>query len=226
MSIFVDSADLNEIKEMVSWGIISGCTTNPAIAAKAVNGKGKYNFKERILEIIDVVRGPVSVELLSLDLKEMLNEAKTYNSWNKEYIIIKVPLTEEGLKAINVLENKEGIKTNATCIMSFNQAYLAALSGATYVSIFAGRIRDMGYDAELVIRDTAEFIKAKNLKSKIITGSIRHLMDVNEAFKSGAHIVTVTPEVLRKMVFNPRTQETIAEFNAKWKEMKEKGMII
>lgn len=226
MSIFIDSADIDEIREMTSWGVISGCTTNPSIAAKAASSKGKFNFQERILQIIDIVKGPVSVELLSEVAVEMIEEATTYHRWNKEFIVIKVPMTEEGLKVINLLERQEGIKTNATCIMSFNQAYLAALAGATYVSIFSGRIRDMGYDSEAVICETQEFIQNHGLKSKIIVGSVRHLMDVNRAFQAGAHIVTITPDVLRKMVRNPRTAETIAEFNDKWKMMKEKDLIL
>lgn len=226
MSIFIDSADIDEIQELIQWGVVSGCTTNPAIAAKVAHSKGRFNFKERVLQIIEVVRGPVSVELLSEGSAEMIEEARTYYRWNEEYVVIKVPIGEEGLKVINTLERQDGIKANATCIMSFNQAYLAALAGASYVSIFSGRVRDMGYDSEAVIHQTREFIRNHNLSTKIIVGSVRHMMDVNHAFQAGAHIVTVTPDVLRKMVYNPRTEQTVAEFNQKWKIMKEEGLIL
>ena len=113
MAIFIDSADLDDIREITKWGVISGCTTNPAIAAKAAGAKGKFDFKERIAQIIDIVKGPVSVELLSESSEEMIEEAKTYYQWNKEFVVIKVPISIEGLKVISCLERKEGIKTNA-----------------------------------------------------------------------------------------------------------------
>jgi transaldolase len=117
---------------------------------------------------------------------------------------------------------KRGIKTNVTCLMAMNQAYLAALAGATYVSIFSGRVRDMGYDVRPVIESTRAVIDREKLPSKIIVGSMRHLMDVNEALECGAHVPTVTPPILRKMVWNPRTIETINEFNTAWRNRPKK----
>jgi len=222
MAIFIDSANVGEVRELVSWGIIAGATTNPKIMSLEKPG---YNFRDRILEIVDIVKGPVSVEVTAEDKKGMIEQGKEYAGWNKKYIVIKVPMSEEGLKVISVLERDYGIKTNATVMMNFNQAYFACLAGASFVSIFSGRIRDMGYDARTVIKNTREMIDREKLKAKIIVGSIRHLMDVNEAFLAGAHIVTVTPQILKKMTWNPQTVSTINEFNAIWKNLREKELI-
>lgn len=222
MAIFIDSANVGEIEELVKWGVISGATTNPKIMSKEKPG---YNFKERILEITKLVKGPVSVELTEEKFDAMIKQAKEFAGWDKKSINIKVPMSSEGLKTISKLEREYDIRTNATVIMNFNQAYLAALSGASFVSIFAGRIRDMGYDAREVIKNTRDLIDREKLKAKIIIGSIRHIMDVNEAFFSGAHIVTITPPILRKMTWNPQTILTINEFNSIWKKMKEEKAI-
>jgi transaldolase len=129
---------------------------------------------------------------------------------------VKVPFSETGLRVLHQLV-KRGIKTNVTCLMAMNQAYLAALAGATYVSIFSGRVRDMGYDVRPVIEGTRKVLDREGLPSKIIVGSMRHIMDVNEALEAGAHVPTITPPILRKMVWNPRTIETINEFNTAWR---------
>ena len=137
--------------------------------------------------------------------------------WDPARITIKVPFSEVGLRVLHRLAPR-GVKTNLTCLMAFNQAYLAALGGATYVSIFSGRIRDMGYDAGPVIEATRRALDREGLASRIIVGSIRHLMDVTEALEAGAHVVTVPPAILHKMVWHPRTVETIAEFNEAWRK--------
>jgi transaldolase len=121
-----------------------------------------------------------------------------------------------GLKVTRALE-RDGVPCNVTCIMSFNQAYMAAHAGATYVSIFSGRVKDMGYDVAPIIAETREAIEREGWKAKIIVGSIRHLADVNDALHAGAHIVTVPPAILKKMAWNPRTDETTREFNTAWK---------
>jgi transaldolase len=146
----------------------------------------------------------------------MLAEALRYHAWNPERICIKVPFSETGLKVTHQLVRR-GVVTNMTCMMSYNQAYLAALCGAKYVSIFSGRVRDMGYDVRPIIRETRAILDRENLASRIIIGSIRHPIDVNEALQDGAHIVTVPPPILRKMLWNPRTETTIREFNDAWK---------
>ena len=222
MAIFIDSSNITEIEEIVRWGIISGATTNPKILSQdGVRGE----LKTVITKIVKLVKGPVSVELTEETCDAMIAQAKQFASWDKEHIVIKVPIGGDSLRVTHTLEKKLGIKTNVTCMMSFNQAYLAALAGATYVSIFYGRIKDMGYDPWEVIASTREMIDSEDLKAKIITGSIRHPMDVNEALLAGSHIVTVTPPILKKMIWNPASESTVAEFNTIWREMKKKGQI-
>jgi transaldolase len=218
MAIFIDSSDPKEIKELFGWGVLSGVTTNPLIIAKEAPNA---DLKERILQVLEASWGDVSVELTHETEKEMLEEALGYHAWNPERITIKVPMSETGLRVLYQLV-KKNIKTNVTCLMSMNQAYLAALAGATYVSIFSGRVRDMGYDVRPIIEATRKILDRENLPSKIIVGSMRHMMDVNEALEAGAHIPTITPPILRKMVWNPRTIETINEFNTAWRNRSKK----
>jgi transaldolase len=213
MALFIDSSDPKEIKDLFAWGVLSGVTTNPLIISKEAPDA---DLGERIREILAVSTGDVSVELTTETESEMWDEAQMYHSWDPNRVTIKVPFSEMGLRVLHQLA-KRNIKTNVTCLMALNQAYLAALAGATYVSIFSGRVRDMGYDVRPVIRSTREILDREGLTSKIIVGSMRHLMDVNEALECGAHVPTVTPPILRKMVWNPRTIETISEFNTAWR---------
>jgi transaldolase len=214
VGLFIDSSDPKEIKELFAWGVLSGVTTNPLIIAREAPGA---DLAEVIREILAVSTGDVSVELTTETEREMLEEALAYHAWDGQRITIKVPFSEMGLRVNNQLVRR-GIKTNVTCLMALNQAYLAALGGATYVSIFSGRVRDMGYDVRPIIEATREVIDREHLPAKIIVGSMRHVMDVNEALSAGAHVPTVTPPILRKMVWNPRTIETIAEFNDAWRK--------
>src|SRR5580704_18692757 len=218
MAIFIDSSDPKEIKDLFAWGVISGVTTNPLIIAKEAPDA---DLGERIREVLAVSWGDVSVELTTETEKEMIDESLHHHSWDSQRITVKVPFSETGLRVLHQLV-KRGIKTNVTCLMAMNQAYLAALAGATYVSIFSGRVRDMGYNVRPVITSTREILDKEGLASKIIVGSMRHLMDVNEALEAGAHVPTVTPPILRKMVWNPRTIETIAEFNGAWRNRPKK----
>src|SRR6516165_4771009 len=213
MALFTDSSDPKQIKELFGWGVLSGVTTNPLIIAKEAPDA---DLGERIREVLAVSTGDVSVELTTETEAEMLQESLQYHAWDPARITIKVPFSEIGLRVLHQLV-KRGIKTNVTCLMAMNQAYLSALAGATYVSIFSGRVRDMGYDVRPVIATTRQVLDREGLASKIIVGSMRHLMDVNEALECGAHVPTVTPPILRKMVWNPRTIETISEFNTAWR---------
>jgi transaldolase len=213
MGLFIDSSQPKEIEELFAWGVLSGVTTNPLIIAREAPDA---DLGERIRAILPVSTGDLSVELTTETEREMLDESFQYHAWDPKRITIKVPFSETGLRVLHQLV-KRGIKTNVTCLMAMNQAYLAALAGATYVSIFSGRVRDMGYDVRPIIASTRDVLERGGLESKIIVGSMRHLMDVNEALESGAHIPTVTPPILRKMVWNPRTVETISEFNTAWK---------
>jgi transaldolase len=211
--LFLDSSEPAEIREIFSWGVVTGITTNPLILSREAGGQ---DLEPRIREVIRASRGPVSVELVSETEAEMLSEAAVYHAWDPARVCVKVPFSEIGLKVLYQLAQR-GVGTNMTCMMSFNQAYLAALAGATYVSLFSGRIRDMGYDARPIIRETRACLDREALTSKILIGSIRHLMDVNEALQDGAHVVTIPPPILRKMLWNPRTESTIEEFNTAWR---------
>ena len=215
MKIFADTSKVEEIKEFLSWGVIDGVTTNPKIIASEGN-----DLEPTIKEICRIQGGPVSVEVTTNDYKGMLDEAAIYSSWAKN-IVIKIPAIPNGLKALKTLSAK-GVKTNATCIMSYNQAILASKAGATYVSLFYGRIGDLGFDPYIVIKDTADTLRLWNAKSEIISGSIRSLLDVNRSVQAGAHIVTVPPKFLRQMIDNPATTKTVDEFLDAWKGIKKK----
>jgi transaldolase len=214
--LFLDSTDPKEIRDIFAWGVVTGVTTNPLILSREA---ADSELEPRIREVCEASRGPVSVELMSDGESEMLAEAELYHSWNPERICIKVPFSETGLRVTHQLKQR-GVPTNVTCLMSFNQAYLAALAGGTYVSIFSGRVRDMGYDVRPIIAATRAAIDRERLDARLLIGSIRHLMDVNEALEAGAHVVTVSPPILRKMLWNPRTEGTIQEFNDAWRHRK------
>lgn len=212
MALFLDSSDPNETAEIFAWGVVSGVTTNPLIISREAPDA---DLKERILEVIVASTGHVSVELTTETEREMMDEALVYWNWAPTRVCVKVPFSEIGLKVLKQLADKK-VATNVTCMMSFNQCYLAALAGATYVSIFSGRVADMGYDVRPIVRELRAILDREELPSKIIVGSVRHMIDVNEALMDGAHIVTVPPPILRKMLWNPRTESTIREFNDAW----------
>ncbi|MBD3203186.1 fructose-6-phosphate aldolase [Candidatus Woesearchaeota archaeon] len=212
MKIFADTANLKDLKELISWGIVDGCTTNPSIVAKE---KG-VDFKTRMKEIIDLVDGPVSIEVTTNDLHEMITESKKYAAWG-DNVNVKIPMGITGLKAVNIL-NKNDIKTNVTACMSTKQAVLAAKAGATFVSLFWARMEDMGYNSELIVGETAEIFERHNIKSEIILGSFRQVSHINRAMLSGAHILTIPTPILKKLPWNPRTKSTIDEFLKSWEE--------
>ena len=220
MALFIDTANLDEIREIVKWGVISGVTTNP----KIVTRESGISLKERILEICDIVDGPISVELINENIEDMIKEAEEYSSWHKN-IVIKVPMGAAELEVVNILEMGKNIRTNVTAIMAANQVLLAAFAGATYVSLFVGRIGDMGYDSFEIVAETKSMLVKQGLSSKIIVGSIRHLIDINRSVLAGADIITVPYKFFKQMATNPKTIETINEFNSAWKNMREKGLI-
>ena len=209
---FLDSSDPKEIRDIFAWGVVSGVTTNPLILAREA---GSADLGKRIQSVLAASTGHVSVELTSETEAAMLEEARQYHAWAPDRICIKVPFSEAGLRVTHGLR-RQGVPTNVTCVMSFNQAYLAILAGCTYVSIFSGRVRDMGYDVRPVIAETRAQIDREKHAARIIVGSVRHFMDVNEALDAGAHIPTVPPTILRKMLHNPKTDETVREFNTAW----------
>jgi transaldolase len=218
MKIFVDTADLNEIKELASWGIIDGVTTNPTLVAKT----GRP-FNEIIEEIFKIVDGPISLEVVSEKSDEMVKEAKALvlkvSEKYRKNVAIKIPITPEGLKAVKQL-SKEKIKTNVTLVFSANQALLAAKAGATYVSPFIGRLDDIGQEGMNVIEEIMEIFCNYDIETEVIVASIRHPIHVIEAARIGADIATIPPEVIKKMVKHSLTDVGIKNFLKDWEKVK------
>jgi transaldolase len=213
MKIFIDTANIEEIKEANSWGVIDGVTTNPSLIAKE-----KLDFQVIVREIISIVDGPISVEVISLDAKGMTDEARRLALIHKN-IVIKIPLTKDGLKAVKIL-SKEGIKTNVTLCFSATQALLAAKSGATYISPFIGRLDDISHTGMDIIRDIKQIYTNYNIKTQIIVASIRHTLHVLEAAKIGADIATIPFSVIEKLFSHPLTDIGIARFLKDWEKVK------
>ncbi|OGN96632.1 MAG: hypothetical protein A2Z77_01150 [Chloroflexi bacterium RBG_13_51_36] len=217
MEMFLDTASLEEIKAILPWGVITGLTTNQKIFLAE---KG-CNFRQRVQGILSLIEGPVSVEVTSSSLNELIREAREFASWDNSKIVIKVPMFGDGrgLHAASLLD-KEGIKTNVTALMSTRQVWLAARAGATFASIFFNRVKDHGDDPEKVVAESRSLIDRGNFKTKIIVGSIRKPEDVMQAALAGAHIVTIPYKILKQMPLHPKTEETIAEFDRAWEEFK------
>lgn len=210
MQLFLDTANVDDIREIASWGILSGVTTNPSLVAK----EGR-NFKEVIAEICEIVDGPISAEVISTDRNGMIEEAREKTKWH-ENVVIKIPMGEEGLAAVSVLE-KEGIRCNVTLVFSAAQGYTAALAGASFVSPFVGRLDDIGIPGMQIVSDLAEIFDIHGFPTKIIAASIRHTQHVEQAALAGAHIATVPTAVVRKLVKHPLTDSGIATFLSDWK---------
>lgn len=207
MKIFIDTANINEIKEIATWGILDGVTTNPSLIAK----EGR-DLKEVINEICEIVDGPISAEVISLESDKMVEEALELVKIHKN-IVIKIPMCEEGLKAVSIL-NKKGIKTNVTLIFSSQQAILASKAGATYVSPFLGRVDDIGIKGIELIKEISKIFKIHVLyiKTEIISASIRNPIHVSECAVAGSDIVTVPYNVLKQMLKHPLTDIGIEKF--------------
>ena len=209
MRFFLDSANLEEIRTAASWGVLSGVTTNPSLIAKE-----KQNIHAVIREICEIVEGPVSAEVIATTAPEMIAEAHELVKLGSN-VVIKVPMTPEGLKAVAVL-SKEGIKTNVTLIFSANQALLAARAGATFISPFVGRIDDISMDGITLIEDIAEIFMVHDIKTEIIAASVRTPMHMTQCAKAGAHIATVPFKVLTASMKHPLTDAGLARFLADW----------
>ena len=207
MKIFIDTANVEEIRLANDLGVISGVTTNPSLIAK----EGR-DFKEVIEEITSIVDGPISGEVISLDCNEMVKEAHEIVKIHKN-MIVKIPMCMEGLKAVSIL-NKEGIKTNVTLVFSASQALLAARAGATYVSPFLGRVDDIGWKGIDLIKDIAEIFKVHNIETEIIAASIRNPIHVIDCARVGANIATIPYDVIKQMINHPLTDLGIEKFLA------------
>lgn len=216
MKLFIDTANIEEIKEIAKWGVIDGVTTNPSLIAK----EGR-DFKTVVSEISKIVDGPISAEVNSYDTENMVKEARELAKIHKN-IVVKVPMTKEALSAISIL-SKEGIKTNCTLIFSSNQALLAARAGATYVSPFIGRIDDIGYDGITLIKDIMQIFNNFGIETEVIAASIRTINHVNEAAKAGSDIATIPYKIFQQMVKHPLTDKGIDVFIKDWEKHK-KGM--
>ena len=216
MKFFIDTANVVEIREAHSMGMVDGVTTNPTLIAK----EGR-DFEEVIKEICEIVDGPVSAEVISTDTEGMLKEARELARLHQN-IVDKIPMTVDGLKACRQLAD-EDIKTNVTLVFSANQALLAAKAGATYVSPFVGRLDDRGHVGMDVVREILEILKNYNFETEVIVASIRHPIHLIEAAKAGAHVATVPPPVLEKMFKHPLTDEGIQRFLEDWKKVQELG---
>ena len=218
MKIFVDTADLDEIKELASWGILDGVTTNPTLMAKS----GR-SFNEIIDEIFDIVDGPISLEVVSEKADDMVKEAKRIVAKiaekHRKNIAIKIPMSPEGLKAVKMLSN-EKIKTNVTLIFSANQALLAAKAGAAFVSPFIGRLDDIGQEGMQIVEEIMDIFTNYDIETEVIVASIRHPIHVIDAARLGANIATVPPGIIRKMVKHSLTDVGIKRFLDDWKKVK------
>ena len=212
MKLFIDTANLDEIKEINEWGVICGVTTNPSLIAK----EGR-NFEQVVKEITEIVDGPISAEVISLEVDGMLEEARKLAKIHPN-IIIKVPMTKEGLKATKVLTS-EGIKTNVTLVFSANQALLAARAGASYVSPFVGRLDDIGNEGINIIEDIVDIFSIHEIDTEIIAASIRHPIHVLDAARAGADISTIPFKVFQQMLGHPLTDSGIESFLNDWKNV-------
>ncbi|WP_088188707.1 fructose-6-phosphate aldolase [Desulfosporosinus sp. FKA] len=213
MQFFLDSANLDEIKKAWDMGVIAGLTTNPSLVAK----EGK-DFHELLKTVTGIIDGPISAEVIALDYEGMLREARDLAGIHPN-IVVKIPMTEEGLKTVKTLSS-ENIKTNVTLIFSANQALLAARAGAAYVSPFLGRLDDIGENGLNLVADLCEIFQVHNIAAKVIAASIRNPVHVTEAAKLGADYATVPFSVLRQLFRHPLTDAGIDKFLADWKTLK------
>ncbi|MHA1669538.1 MAG: fructose-6-phosphate aldolase [Promethearchaeota archaeon] len=212
MKFFIDTANLEQIKEMQELGIIDGVTTNPSLLAK----EGADPI-EQLVKICQIVDGPVSAEVVGLKTDEMIDEARELAKLAPN-IVVKIPMTKEGIKAVKLLE-VEGIKTNVTLVFSQNQVLIAAKAGASYISPFIGRLMDNGQNEIDMLWESMEIIRAYDFKSEIIVASVRNARHVIESAKMGAHVATIPFSVLEKMFKHPNTEKGLETFLKDWEKL-------
>lgn len=213
MKFFLDTADVSAIKTVNELGVVDGVTTNPTIISR----EGR-DFETVIKEICQIVDGPVSAEVIGVTAEEMITEARDIAKW-ADNIVVKIPMTMEGLKAVNVL-SKENIKTNVTLIFTVSQGLMAIKAGATFISPFVGRLEDIGTDAYQLISDLREIIDFYGFDTEIIAASIRNTVHVENVAKRGAHIATIPDAVFDKMTKHPLTDSGLTQFMQDWKIFK------
>ena len=210
MRFFLDTANLDEIGQAMAWGVVAGVTTNPTLVSK----EGNLDFFTRVREIAEIVKGPVSAEVISLDTPGMVREARELAALSP-HVVVKVPMTPEGMGAVRIL-SEEGINTNVTLVFSSPQAILAAAAGATYVSPFVGRLDDVGESGTELLREIAAIYDVQGIETEIIAASIRNPRHVVDAAVAGCHIATVPFKVLRQCYSHPLTERGLESFMADW----------
>lgn len=206
MQLFLDTASIKDIRAAARYGVISGVTTNPSLLAK----EGGVSYRQRICEIAEVIDGPISAECVSRTADELVAEARELASWHPN-VVVKIPIDEEGLEAISRC-TREGIRINCTLIFSPNQALLAALAGATFLSPFVGRLDDADHDGMEIVRQCVEIVETYGLHARVLAASIRHPLHVTQAALAGAHVATIPPNVLSQMLKHPLTDAGIQRF--------------
>lgn len=214
MQLFLDTANVDEIKEAAALGVISGVTTNPSLIAKE-----DRDFQQVVQEITQIVDGPISAEVISTEAEAMVAEAQELAKINPN-VVIKIPMLPEGLKAVSQLE-PQGIKTNVTLVFSANQGLLAALAGASYVSPFVGRLDDVGHDGMEIVSETVEIFEIHDFNTQVIAASVRHPLHVITAARAGAHIATVPYKILMQMAKHPLTDIGLQKFMEDWAKLKQ-----
>src|SRR3954462_12696951 len=214
MKIFLDTADIEEIRTAARWGILDGVTTNPSLYAK-VGG----SYEEILQEICRITSGPVSAEVVAEDVEGMLREGRAFAKLAPN-IVVKVPMSEEGLEAMSRFAD-EGIKTNCTLIFTANQGLLAAKAGASLLSPFVGRLDDINQDGMIVVRELSEIVAIHELDTEVLAASIRNPLHMTQAALAGAHVATLPFKVLRQMVHHPLTESGIVQFKKDWSGARE-----
>jgi transaldolase len=206
MELYLDTASIDDVRAAARFGVITGVTTNPTLLAK----EGGVSYRERVREIAAVVNGPISAECVSRTADELVAEARELAAWHPN-VVVKIPIDEAGLEAIHRC-SKEGIRINTTLIFSPNQALLAALAGASFLSPFVGRLDDVSEDGMGVVRDCVAIVERYGLKARVLAASLRHPLHVVQAALAGAHVATIPPPLLTQMLKHPLTDLGIARF--------------
>jgi transaldolase len=210
MKLFVDTGDVEEVRQAAEWGVLDGVTTNPTLIAKS--GKG---FKETVLKICNLVpNGDISAEVVATDFDTMLKEALEISSWHPQ-IVVKVPLIEPGIRLVSTLAEK-GIRTNVTLVFSVPQALMAAKAGATYISNFVGRVDDMSGDGMVAVQDTVRMVQDYGFDSEVLVASVRHPLHVVQAIQAGAHVSTMPFKIMQMMFKHPLTDSGLKRFLDDW----------
>jgi transaldolase len=216
MKIFLDTANIELIKKYSDMGLVDGITTNPTLLSKE-----KGNPAEIMLQIVKIIKGPVSLEVVGTTMDEMVDEAHRLKKYGHN-VVVKIPMIPDGLKVVKKLKD-EGIQTNVTLVFSANQAILAAKAGAAYVSPFIGRLDDAGQEGMAIIKDIVQIFNQYQFSTNVLVASIRHPLHVIEAGKIGAHVVTLPPDILGKMLSHPLTDKGLSTFMDDWEKVKKEN---